>query len=76
MTHWDHPEMVELFRNITELNSVRFSAYRMAMKLREVQKKLACEFQKLNHIFKNPNLNNREEKKEFQSCRSSLPDPT
>ena len=47
-THWDHPDMVALFKSITEFNSVRFSAYRTAMKLREVQKnlarKLSCHF--------------------------------
>lgn len=42
-THWDHPDMVQLFKNLTEFNKVRFSAYRTAMKLREVQKALACE---------------------------------
>ena len=39
-THWDHPDMVQLFKGITEFNKVRFSAYRTAMKLREVQKTL------------------------------------
>ena len=36
--------MVALFKSLTELNSVRFSAYRTAMKLREVQKTLARKF--------------------------------
>ncbi len=43
-THWDHPDMVTLFKSLTEFNSVRFSAYRTAMKLRQVQKKLAREY--------------------------------
>ncbi len=42
-THWDHPEMVHLFKGLTEFNPVRFSAYRTAMKLRQVQKKLASK---------------------------------
>ena len=54
-THWDHPEMVSLFKSLTEFNSVRFSAYRTAMKLRQVQKKLGCELNRLNffssHLF-------------------------
>ena len=32
--------MVVLFKSLTQFNSVRFSAYRTAMKLRDVQKKL------------------------------------
>merc|ERR1719510_2453435 len=39
-THWDHPDMVALFKSLTRFNAVRFSAYRTAMKLRQVQKKL------------------------------------
>lgn len=39
-THWDHPEMIELMKSLCELNEVRFSAYRTAMKLRTVQKRL------------------------------------
>lgn len=43
-THWDHPDMVQLFKGLAEFNPVRFSAYRTAMKLRQVQKKLAREY--------------------------------
>ena len=43
-THWDHPDMVALFKKLTDDNTVRFSAYRTAMKLREVQKTLACKY--------------------------------
>ncbi|XP_055923872.1 dystrophin, isoforms A/C/F/G/H isoform X9 [Eupeodes corollae] len=42
-THWDHPEMIELMKSLAELNEVRFSAYRTAMKLRSVQKRLALD---------------------------------
>ena len=38
--------MVGLFKSLTEFNSVRFSAYRTAMKLRQVQKKLARKREK------------------------------
>ena len=43
-THWDHPDMVALFKKLTDFNTIRFSAYRTAMKLREVQKTLACKY--------------------------------
>ncbi|XP_055693426.1 dystrophin, isoforms A/C/F/G/H isoform X2 [Lutzomyia longipalpis] len=42
-THWDHPEMIELMKSLAELNDVRFSAYRTALKLRAVQKRLALD---------------------------------
>ena len=40
--------MVGLFKSLTEFNSVRFSAYRTAMKLRQVQKKLARKSKTIN----------------------------
>ncbi|KAJ6635999.1 Dystrophin, isoform E [Pseudolycoriella hygida] len=40
-THWDHPEMIELMKSLADLNEVRFSAYRTALKLRSVQRRLA-----------------------------------
>ena len=49
-THWDHPDMVQLFKGITEFNKVRFSAYRTAMKLREVQKTLGRKSLKLTNF--------------------------
>ncbi|KOB78866.1 Dystrophin, isoforms A/C/F/G/H [Operophtera brumata] len=39
-THWDHPKMIELMNSLADLNEVRFSAYRTALKLRTVQKAL------------------------------------
>uniref|UniRef100_A0A0A1WQW4 Protein detached n=2 Tax=Zeugodacus cucurbitae TaxID=28588 RepID=A0A0A1WQW4_ZEUCU len=42
-THWDHPEMIELMKSLADLNEIRFSAYRTAMKLRAVQKRLALD---------------------------------
>ncbi|XP_023248432.1 dystrophin, isoforms A/C/F/G/H [Copidosoma floridanum] len=42
-THWDHPKMIELMSSLADLNEVRFSAYRTAMKLRTVQKRLGLD---------------------------------
>lgn len=42
-THWDHPEMIELMKSLSDLNEVRFSAYRTALKLRAVQKRMCLE---------------------------------
>uniref|UniRef100_A0A8C7L1X0 Dystrophin related protein 2 n=1 Tax=Oncorhynchus kisutch TaxID=8019 RepID=A0A8C7L1X0_ONCKI len=36
-TCWDHPQMKELYQALADLNNIRFSAYRTAMKLRRVQ---------------------------------------
>ena len=50
-THWDHPDMVALFKKLTDFNTIRFSAYRTAMKLREVQKTLACKYSICKCVF-------------------------
>ncbi|XP_052810329.1 dystrophin-like isoform X2 [Mya arenaria] len=42
-THWDHPEMTNLMDALNDLNNARFAAYRTAMKLRLVQKKLCLD---------------------------------
>lgn len=42
-THWDHPQMIELASCLLQLNEVRFSAYRTALKLRAIQKKLCLD---------------------------------
>ncbi|KAK3089530.1 hypothetical protein FSP39_004327 [Pinctada imbricata] len=42
-THWDHPVMTALMENLTDFNNVRFAAYRTAMKLRMLQKKLRLD---------------------------------
>ncbi|KAG8234825.1 hypothetical protein J437_LFUL015540 [Ladona fulva] len=47
-THWDHPKMIELVNSLADLNEVRFSAYRTAMKLRTVQKKLCLDLLQLS----------------------------
>ncbi|XP_071801510.1 dystrophin-like isoform X3 [Asterias amurensis] len=47
-THWDHPKMTELFQSLSELNAVKFSAYRTAMKLRKLQKALCLDLLSMN----------------------------
>ena len=42
-TQWDHPVFTDLMSSLAEFNSVKFSAYRMALKLRQIQKKLCLE---------------------------------
>lgn len=39
-TSWDHPRMIELYNSFTSLNDIQFCAYRTAMKLRTLQKRL------------------------------------
>ncbi|KAJ8409708.1 hypothetical protein AAFF_G00217670, partial [Aldrovandia affinis] len=47
-TCWDHPKMTELFQTLGDLNNVRFSAYRTAMKIRRLQKALCLDLLDLN----------------------------
>nr|XP_015203237.1 PREDICTED: utrophin isoform X10 [Lepisosteus oculatus] len=47
-TCWDHPKMTELFHSLADLNNVRFSAYRTAMKIRRLQKALCLDLLDLN----------------------------
>ncbi|XP_050354937.1 dystrophin, isoforms A/C/F/G/H isoform X1 [Nymphalis io] len=46
-THWDHPKMIELMNSLADLNEVRFSAYRTALKLRTVQTALCMHMLQL-----------------------------
>uniref|UniRef100_A0A1I8GQR0 Dystrophin n=1 Tax=Macrostomum lignano TaxID=282301 RepID=A0A1I8GQR0_9PLAT len=39
-TSWDHPIMAELMQSLTELNYIRYAAYRTAAKLRRLQRAL------------------------------------
>lgn len=53
-TSWDHPRMTDLMSSLTELNDIRYSAYRTGMKLRTVQRKLCLDLvtlEDLNVIF-------------------------
>ncbi|XP_023359022.1 utrophin isoform X7 [Sarcophilus harrisii] len=59
-TCWDHPKMTELFQSLGDLNNVRFSAYRTAIKIRRLQKALCLDLLELNttdEIFKQHKLN-------------------
>ncbi|XP_072558788.1 utrophin isoform X5 [Paramormyrops kingsleyae] len=47
-TCWDHPKMTELFHSLGDLNNVRFSAYRTAMKIRRLQKALCLDLLELS----------------------------
>jgi len=47
-THWDHPKMSELMNSLSEFNEVRFSAYRTALKLRTVQKRMCLDLVTVN----------------------------
>ncbi|UJR26819.1 hypothetical protein I4U23_008132 [Adineta vaga] len=49
-TSWDHPKMLELMRSFSNLNDIRFSAYRTAMKLRTLQKRLCLDLTSLSDI--------------------------
>ncbi|XP_048126725.1 utrophin-like isoform X3 [Alosa alosa] len=42
-TTWDHPKVTQLFHSMADLNHVRFSAYRTAMKTRRLQKALCLD---------------------------------
>ncbi|MCJ8733978.1 hypothetical protein PDJAM_G00230140 [Pangasius djambal] len=49
-TCWDHPKMTELYQALADLNNIKFSAYRTAMKLRRVQKALRLDLLKLTSV--------------------------
>ncbi|XP_039186512.1 dystrophin-related protein 2 isoform X3 [Crotalus tigris] len=46
-TCWDHPKMTELYQTLADLNNIKYSAYRTAMKLRRVQKALRLDMMTL-----------------------------
>ncbi|VDO20139.1 unnamed protein product [Brugia timori] len=50
VTQWDHPAMVEIMEELTTFNQVKFSAYRTAMKLRAIQKRLCLDLLTLEDI--------------------------
>ena len=51
-TTWNHPKLQELTLGLKTLNAVKFSAYRTAMKLRKIQKTLALDVFKIDHMQK------------------------
>ena len=42
-TQWDHPDFVAMLETVSAMNTVKFSAYRMALKLRKVQQRLCLD---------------------------------
>lgn len=42
-TQWEHPVWVEIFKELSQFNRVKFIAYRTAMKLRALQKRLCLD---------------------------------
>ncbi|XP_025722002.1 utrophin isoform X12 [Callorhinus ursinus] len=63
-TCWDHPKMTELFQTLADLNNVRFSAYRTAIKIRRLQKALCLDLLELNttnEVFKQHKLNQNDQ---------------
>jgi len=42
-TSWDHPEFTSMFETIAVMNTVKYCAYRVALKLRKVQQKLCLD---------------------------------
>uniref|UniRef100_A0A669P6L8 Utrophin n=1 Tax=Phasianus colchicus TaxID=9054 RepID=A0A669P6L8_PHACC len=63
-TCWDHPKMTDLFQSLADLNNVRFSAYRTAIKIRRLQKALCLDLLELNtttEIFKQHKLSQNDQ---------------
>ncbi|XP_061327414.1 utrophin isoform X1 [Pezoporus flaviventris] len=63
-TCWDHPKMTDLFQSLADLNNVRFSAYRTAIKIRRLQKALCLDLLDLNttsDIFKQHKLSQNDQ---------------
>ncbi|NXD34626.1 UTRO protein, partial [Copsychus sechellarum] len=63
-TCWDHPKMTDLFQSLADLNNVRFSAYRTAIKIRRLQKALCLDLLDLNmtsEIFKQHKLSQNDQ---------------
>ncbi|VDN20627.1 unnamed protein product [Gongylonema pulchrum] len=50
VTQWDHPAMVEIMEELSTFNQVKFSAYRTAMKLRAIQKRLCLDLLTLEDV--------------------------
>ncbi|KAF6730406.1 Dystrophin [Oryzias melastigma] len=77
-TCWDHPRMAELYQSLADLNNVRFSAYRTAMKLRRLQKALCLDLLSMQaacELFEQQALKQNEQLldvPQLVSCLSSL----
>ncbi|XP_069136952.1 dystrophin-like isoform X1 [Argopecten irradians] len=80
-THWDHPMMTDLMQALADLNNIRFAAYRTAMKLRMLQKKLRLDLLAINvavEAFDHHNLRGRNDSLmnviEMINCLSTMYD--
>ena len=51
-TTWNHPRLTDLINSLKSMNIIKFSAYRTAMKLRKIQKSLALDYFKIDHMQK------------------------
>uniref|UniRef100_A0A3Q1I573 Dystrophin n=1 Tax=Anabas testudineus TaxID=64144 RepID=A0A3Q1I573_ANATE len=77
-TCWDHPKMAELYQSLADLNNVRFSAYRTAMKLRRLQKALCLDLLSMPtvcEVFDQHNLKQNEQLLDISqlvACLTSL----
>uniref|UniRef100_A0A8C3HV78 Utrophin n=1 Tax=Chrysemys picta bellii TaxID=8478 RepID=A0A8C3HV78_CHRPI len=74
-TCWDHPKMSELFQSLADLNNVRFSAYRTAIKIRRLQKALCLDLLDLNRtneVFKEHKLSQNDQLLGVQDVISCL----
>ncbi|KAM6992528.1 utrophin isoform 4-T4 [Tautogolabrus adspersus] len=79
-TCWDHPKMTELYQSLADLNNVRFSAYRTAMKIRRLQKALCLDLLDLSvaqNTFEQHKMNNNNQLKtvpDVINCLTSIYD--
>uniref|UniRef100_A0A8B9EJC2 Utrophin n=1 Tax=Anser cygnoides TaxID=8845 RepID=A0A8B9EJC2_ANSCY len=77
-TCWDHPKMTDLFQSLADLNNVRFSAYRTAIKIRRLQKALCLDLLDLNttsEVFKQHKLGQNDQLigvQEVISCLTTI----
>uniref|UniRef100_A0A3P9PIU8 Dystrophin n=1 Tax=Poecilia reticulata TaxID=8081 RepID=A0A3P9PIU8_POERE len=77
-TCWDHPKMTELYQSLSDLNNVRFSAYRTAMKLRRLQKALCLDLLSMQtacEVFEQHTLKQNEQLldiSQLMTCLTSL----
>ncbi|XP_035177758.1 utrophin isoform X3 [Oxyura jamaicensis] len=77
-TCWDHPKMTDLFHSLADLNNVRFSAYRTAIKIRRLQKALCLDLLDLNttsEVFKQHKLGQNDQLigvQEVISCLTTI----
>lgn len=51
-TVWTHPTLTEFLNGLQPLNKMRFSAYRTAIKLRKIQKKLTLDYFNIDNLQK------------------------